>query len=165
MTTLHLYAEAAILRDLSRARALLTTRIRLSSERRRALTDHLTWLATLFLPGTEQISPAAAAMRDSAAAFGADGIHEDRIRLVGAIDALVAATRNRPGRWTAEDVPRVACGNLPWVLDEVPLRGGPVLVLPRPEDPEAARQRAAEYRRMRARLWGPVALVPAGLLA
>jgi len=164
MTTLHLYAEAAIRRDLARARTLLISRTRMSTERRRAVTDHLTWLASLVRPGTDQISPASAAMRDAAVAFGADGLGHDREQLIEAIEALVAAAAAWPGRWTAEDVARVACGNLPWVLDGIPLRGGPGLVLPSPPDPEVARTRAALYRRKRAQLWGPVALTPSRIL-
>ncbi|MFL6060191.1 MAG: hypothetical protein ACJ72E_03095 [Marmoricola sp.] len=161
MTTLHLYAEAAIRRDLARARTLLASRIRMTAERRQDVTEHLTWMASLVLGGTDEISPAAAAVRDAALAYGAEGLTEDRVALVRAIDGLVVATAARRGaHWTADDVPRVACGNLPWVLDEVPLRGGPVLVLPSPPDAETARARAAEYRRRRAKLWGPVALVP-----
>jgi hypothetical protein len=164
MTTLHLYAEAAIRRDLARARTLLISRVRMSTERRRAVTDHLTWLATLVRPGTDRISPASAAMREAAVAFGADGLGHEREQLIEAIGALVEATSTWPGRWTAEDVPRVACGNLPWVLDGIPLRGGPGLVLPSPPDPEVARTRAALYRRKRAQLWGPLALTPSRIL-
>ena len=164
MTTLHLYAEAAIRRDLARARTLLISRVRMSTERRRAVTEHLTWLATLVRPGTDRISPASAAMRDAAVAFGKDGLGHDREVLITAIDTLVEAAATWPSRWTAEDVPRVACGNLPWVLDGIPLRGGPGLVLPTPPDPEVARTRAALYRRKRAQLWGPVALTPPQVL-
>ncbi|MFL6023528.1 MAG: hypothetical protein ACJ72O_09340 [Marmoricola sp.] len=164
MTTLHLYAEAAIRRDLARARTLLISRVRMSSERRRAVTEHLTWLTTLVRPGTERISPAAAAVRDTAAAFGREGLGHERELLIEALDVLVQTTATWPGRWTAEDVPRVACGNLPWVLDGIPLRGGPGLVLPSPTDPEMARTRAALYRRKRAQLWGPVALTPSRTL-
>lgn len=164
MTTLHLYAEAAIRRDLARARALLSSRARMSTVRRQAVTDHLVWLSTLVRPGTERISPAAAGMRDAAAAFGDDGLGSEREVLIEAIDYLVGVTASWPGRWTSEDVPRVACGNLPWVLDGIPLRGGPGLVLPTPSDPEHARMRAAAYRRKRAHLWGPVALTPARVL-
>lgn len=164
MTTLHLYAEAAIRRDLARARALLISRVRMSTERRRAVTEHLTWLASLVRPGTDRISPAAAAMREAAVAFGRDGLGHERELLIDAIDALSEATAHWPGRWTAEDVPRVACGNLPWVLDGIPLRGGPGLVLPSPQDPALARTRAALYRRKRAQLWGPVALTPSRVL-
>jgi len=158
MTTLHLYAEAAIRRDLTRARVLLTSRVRMSTERRRALSEHLVWLSSLVRPGTDRISPASAAMRDAATAFGEDGLGAEREVLLGAIDALVEVTESWPGRWSAEDVPRVACGNLPWVLDGIPLRGGPGLVLPVQVNREAARTRAAAYRRKRAQLWGPVAL-------
>ncbi|RNL79771.1 hypothetical protein [Nocardioides marmorisolisilvae] len=164
MTTLHLYAEAAIRRDLARARALLISRVRMSTERRRAVTDHLTWLASLVRPGTDRISPASAAMREAAVAFGKDGLGHERELLIEAIDILVDTTATWPTRWTAEDVPRVACGNLPWVLDGIPLRGGPGLVLPSPPDPEVARTRAALYRRKRAQLWGPVALTPSRIL-
>jgi hypothetical protein len=164
MTTLHLYAEAAIRRDLARARALLTSRVRMSTERRRAVTDHLTWLASLVRPGTDRISPASAAMREAAVAFGRDGLGHERELLIEALDALIEVTASWPARWTAEDVPRVACGNLPWVLDGIPLRGGPGLVLPTPPDPEVARTRAALYRRKRAHLWGPVALTPSRIL-
>jgi hypothetical protein len=165
MTTLHLYAEAAIRRDLTRARAVLTSRVRMSTERRRAVSDHLVWLSTLVRPGTERISPASAAMRDAAVAFGEDGLGTEREQLIEALDVLVGVTANWPGRWSAEDVPRVACGNLPWVLDGIPLRGGPGLVLPSPADPEHARMRAAAYRRKRAHLGGPVALTPERILA
>ena len=164
MTTLHLYAEAAIRRDLARARALLTSRVRMSTERRRAVTDHLTWLASLVRPGTDRISPASAAMREAAVAVGRDGLGHERELLIEALDALIEVTASWPARWTAEDVPRVACGNLPWVLDGIPLRGGPGLVLPTPPDPEVARTRAALYRRKRAHLWGPVALTPSRIL-
>ena len=158
MTTLHLYAEAAIRRDLARARVLLVSRVRISTDRRRSLAEHLVWLSTLVRPGTDRISPASAAMRDAAVAFGDDGLGTEREVLISAIDALVEVTSTWPGRWTAEDVPRVACGNLPWVLDGIPLRGGPGLVLPTQVNREAARTRAAAYRRKRAQLWGPVAL-------
>jgi len=164
MTTLHLYAEAAIRRDLARARTLLISRVRMSTERRCAVTEHLVWLANLVRPGTDRISPAAAAMRQAADAFGADGLGHEREVLIAAIDAFVAVTEGWPGRWTNEDVPRVACGNLPWVLDGIPLRGGPGLVLPSPPDPDLARTRAALYRRKRAQLWGPLALTPQRIL-
>jgi hypothetical protein len=164
MTTLHLYAEAAIRRDLARARTLLLSRVRMSTERRRAVTEHLTWLASLVRPGTDRITPAAVTMRQAAMAFGAEGLGHEREVLIEAIDQLIEVSLGWPGRWTNEDVPRVACGNLPWVLDGIPLRGGPGLVLPSPADPEAARTRAALYRRKRAQLWGPVALTPSQLL-
>jgi hypothetical protein len=164
MTTLHLYAEAAIRRDLARARALLISRVRMSTERRRAVTEHLTWLSDLVRPGTDQISPAAAKVRQAAAAFGQTGLGHEREVLIEAIDGLVELAVTWPARWTGEDVPRVACGNLPWVLDGIPLRGGPGLVLPSPPDPEVARTRAALYRRKRAQLWGPVALTPSRIL-
>jgi hypothetical protein len=164
MTTLHLYAEAAIRRDLARARALLISRVRMSTERRRAVTEHLVWLASLVRPGTERVSPASAAMREAAVAFGADGVGHERELLIESIDTLLDIASEWPGRWTNEDVPRVACGNLPWVLDGIPLRGGPGLVLPSPPDPELARTRAALYRRKRAHLWGPVALTPSRIL-
>lgn len=164
MTTLHLYAEAAIRRDLARARTLLSSRVRMSTQRRRDLTEHLGWLASLVRPGADRISPASAALRQAASAFGEDGLGHEREQLIAAIDALVEVTAQWPGRWTNEDVPRVACGNLPWVLDGIPLRGGPGLVLPTPPDPEVARTRAALYRRKRAQLWGPVALTPSRIL-
>ena len=164
MTTLHLYAEAAIRRDLARARTLLISRVRMSTERRRAVTDHLTWLASLVRPGTDRVSPASASMREAAVAFGADGLGHERELLIDSIGALLDIASSWPGRWTNEDVPRVACGNLPWVLDGIPLRGGPGLVLPTPTDPELARTRAALYRRKRAQLWGPVALTPSRIL-
>ena len=164
MTTLHLYAEAAIRRDLARARTLLLARTRMSTERRRAVTDHLDWLKSLVRPGTERISPAAATMRQAAAAFGGDGLGHDRELLIDAIEGLLEVASTWPGRWTNEDVPRVACSNLPWVLDGIPLRGGPGLVLPSPPDPAVARTRAALYRRKRAQLWGPVALTPSRIL-
>jgi hypothetical protein len=158
MTTLHMYAEAAIRRDLARARVLLTSRVRMPSDRRRAVSEHLVWLSTLVRPGTDRISPAAAAMRDAAVAFGEDGLGTEREVLISAIDSLTDVTESWPGRWSSEDVPRVACGNLPGVLDGIPLRGGPGLVLPIQVNREAARTRAAAYRRKRAQLWGPVAL-------
>ena len=164
MTTLHLYAEAAIRRDLARARTLLISRVRMSTERRRAVSEHLVWLASLVRPGTARVSPAAAAVREAATVFGADGLGHDREQLISAIESLLGVAADWPGRWTNQDVPRVACGNLPWVLDGIPLRGGPGLVLPSPPDPELARTRAALYRRKRAQLWGPVALTPSRIL-
>ena len=136
----------------------------MTAERRRAVVEHLTWLAALVVGGTETVSPAAAGVRDAAAVYGADGMTAERAATVRAIDVLLGATTGRE-RWTGDDVLRVACGNLPWMLDDVPLRGGPALVLPGPPDAAQARARAAEYRRRRVQLWILAALVRSGLPA
>lgn len=159
MRTLQLYAETAIRRDLARARTVLAGTARLGPQRRHAMVDHLTWLVGLVQPGTTGVSPAAAAVRDSAADFRPDGFGAERERVVRALDNLERVTAQVHG-WTCPDVLRVACGNLPWVLDGVDVRGGPGLVLPPAESPEASRHQLSEYRRQRALLWGTVALRP-----
>jgi hypothetical protein len=163
MRTLQLYAEAAIRRDLARARAVLDSGARLGPERRHAMVDHLTWLMSLVQPGTTGVSPAAAAVRDGANAFRQDGFAAEREEVVRALDTLERVTSSIHG-WTSPDVLRVASGNLPWVLDAVDPRGGPGLVLPATGSPEAVRSRATEYRRKRALLWGTVALRPTRVL-
>ncbi len=162
MSTLHSYAETAIRRDLTRARVLLADRARIGPERRRAVVDHLIWLGTLAQPGTA-ISPAVAQLRDCAIAFGREGMGQERLELVAAIEVLLRATR-AAGTWTSPDALRVAGENLPWLLDAVTGRGGPGLVLPQPECRESAVRRVSEYRRKRTLLWGPIALTPPRLL-
>lgn len=159
MRTLQLYAETAIRRDLARARTVLAGGVRLGPERRHAMVDHLTWLMSMVQPGTTGVSPAAAAVRDSATAFRREGYALEREEVVRAIDALERITARLRG-WTSPDVLRVASANLPWVLDAVDPRGGPGLVLPPKECPEVTRSRLSAYRRQRALLWGTVALRP-----
>lgn len=163
MRTLQLYAEAAIRRDLARTRVVLDGGARLGPERRHALVDHLAWLMSLVQPGTTGVSPAAATVRDVAVSFRQDGFGAEREELVRAIDTLERVTSSLHA-WTSPDVLRVACGNLPWVLDAVDLRGGPGLVLPVTDPPEITRRRVSEYRRKRALLWGTVALRPTRVL-
>ena len=158
MSILHSYVEAAIRRDLTRARALLLTGSRLSSVRRHAVADHVVWLTSLAQLGTALISPAAAGLREATTTFGETGMAPDRDDLIRRIDVFLRVTADHPGSWTAPDVVRIARRNLPWVLDAIVVRGGPGLVLPSGDAPEDARSRAAEYRRKRSMLWGPVAL-------
>jgi hypothetical protein len=160
MSILHTYAEAAVRRDLIRARSLLGVRARLSTERRRALADHLHWLGSLAQPGTALVSPAVARFCAATTAFGETGTALEREALVRTIDAVLKVTASHPSIWTAPEVVRIACGNLPWVLDEATVRGGPGLVLPPTGMPQDARWQAAEYRRKRSMLWGPIALAP-----
>jgi len=163
MRTLQLYAEAAIRRDLARARTVLAGTARLGPERRHAMVEHLTWMVGLVQPGTTGVSPAAAAVRDSATAFRQEGFGAEREDVVRALNALERVTARVHG-WTAPDVLRVASSNLPWLLDAVDLRGGPGLVLPQAESPEESRSRLSEYRRKRLLLWGTVALRPTPVL-
>ncbi|RNL65049.1 hypothetical protein EFK50_03485 [Nocardioides marmoriginsengisoli] len=158
MSILHSYVEAAVRRDLTRARLLLTAGARLSTVRRRAIAEHLVWLCGLTELGTALISPAAVGLREAAVVFGDTGMAPDRDDLIKRLDVFLRVTAAHPGSWTAPDAARIACRNLPWVLDALVVRGGPGLVLPRIEAPEVARTRAAEYRRKRSMLWGPVAL-------
>lgn len=159
MRTLQLYAEAAIRRDLARARTVLAGTSRLGPERRHAMVDHLTWLVGLVQPGTTGVSPAAATLRDCAVAFRPDGFGAEREEVVRALDCLERTTAQVHG-WTSPDVLRVASGNLPWLLDALDPRGGPGLVLPPTGSPETTRSRLSEYRRKRVLLWGTVALRP-----
>lgn len=163
MRTLQLYAESAIRRDLARARVVLDGGARLGPYRRQALVDHVTWMTGLVQPGTTGVGPAAAAVREAAAAFRDNGFGVEREEVVRALhswERVAAATQG----WTSPDVLRVAGQNLPWVLDAVDPRGGPGLVLPVTDSPDVARARAAEYRRKRALLWGTVALGPRRVL-
>ena len=156
MSTLHRLAEAAVRRDLHRARVVLASASPLRATRRVPLCDHLLWLAELVGGGDEVVQNAAASLHGAAAAFRDDGCRDDRFALVGAIGSLLRVTGRRE-HWIARGAAPALQTNVPWVLDGVTGHAGTGLVIDA-EDRVQARIRVEQYRRWRTEMWGPVAL-------
>lgn len=158
MSTLLRFAEAAVVRDLNRARILLAGDDRLVSVRRRALTDHLTWLAKLVDSPDAAVMEAGTMVFADACIFGTEGDRPSREELIAAIDRLLYVVRHRQA-WTTPEIVHHAAEHVPWLLDDAVIPPGTGLVLRQPVPPELARERAREYRRLKVQLWGPLALV------
>lgn len=157
MSTLHRFAETAIRRDLHRARVVLASGTRLSTERRCALTDHLAWLSGLVEARDEVIDEAAGALFAAALAFRNEGDRPRRIDLLNAIRRLAKASVCSES-WTSPEALRGLGEHIPWLLDGVAMPPGAGLVLREPGGRELGRIRAAAYRKVKAELWGPVGL-------
>lgn len=157
MSTLHRFAEAAVRRDLHRARVLLASGTRLSVDRRRALAGHLAWMARLVSTPDAAVTEAAAALFAAACAFRDDGERGRRVDLLGAIGAFHRVSGSRE-HWTSPEALRGIGQHVPWLLDGVATPPGAGLVLRESGGREQGRIRAAAYRRTKAHLWGTVSL-------
>lgn len=157
MSTLHRFAEAAVRRDLERARTVLADGTRLSADRRLLLTDHLAWMSGLVDSPDERVGETTSALFSCTYAFHDVGDRVRRDELVAAIDALLRATARCAG-WTADEAVRGLGEQVPWLLDGVAMPPGAGLLVRDPGGREVARLRAAAYRRAKVRLWGTVSL-------
>jgi hypothetical protein len=157
MSTLHRFAEGAVRRDLQRARVVLASGLRLSTERRYALADHLAWMSGMVESPDPAIAEAAGALFGTACGFRAEGDRAHRIDLLGATGSMLRHTAHARG-WTSPEVLRGLGEHIPWLLDGVSMPPGAGLVLREPGGREVGRIRAATYRKTKAQLWGPVAL-------
>jgi hypothetical protein len=166
MSTLHRFAEAAVRRDLSRARVVLASGIRLSPERRCALSDHLAWMSGMIESADERTCDAAYAVFTAACGFWEYGDRAHRIELLTAVTGLLRATEHTEG-WTSRDAVRSLGEYVPWLLDGVAVPIGAGLQVRQAGGADERRMRAAAYRQAKAQLWGPVGLTarPPGLEA
>jgi hypothetical protein len=156
MSTLHRLGEAAVRRDLHRARVVLASASPLRASRRVPLCDHLVWMTELVGGGDAVVQNAAAAVHGAARAFSDEGDRGRRIELVGALGSFHRVTGRREG-WIARSATPALQANTPWLLDGVSGHAGAGLVLDA-EDRLQARIRVEQYRRWRIEMWGPVAL-------
>lgn len=157
VSTLHRFAENAVRRDLGRARVVMASGVRLSIERRCALSDHLAWMTGMVDSGDEAISEASYAVFTSACAFWSEGDRAHRIELLTAISSLLRATAHAEG-WTSSEALRGLGEHVPWLLDGVSVPAGTGLLLRQSGGADERRRRAAAYRQTKTELWGPVAL-------
>lgn len=160
MNDLHRLAEAAVRRDLQRARVLLADRTPLSLERHRLIGEHIEWMCGLVEPVDRSVTESLVRLVRAAREFGSNREREHREQLVLAIDLMLAATDLIEG-WTSASAIRRLGPWVPWLLDgvAVPAAGGRRV---HPSVRELGRLEAASYRRGRFRLWGSVsAEVPA----
>ncbi len=158
MSTLSRCAVAAVRRDLERARTVLSTEERLSSDRRRALTDHLVWLSGLVDRSLPVVSPAAHALAREAAAYRVSGERVRRLELLASIEAFLRAARPIEF-WISLGAMRELGNHVPWLVDGLSIPPGPGLHVLCAEEPERARLTASTYRRTRALLWGTLPLL------
>lgn len=157
MSTLHRFAEAAIQRDLHRARVVLCAGTRFTADRREALTDHLAWMSGLVDSPDPRVTEAAGRLFAAAFDFHGEGDRGRRVELLGAVESLIRVTRGRD-TWTSAEALWGLGEHIPWLLDGVAMPQGAGLVLREPGGGERGRLRAAAYRRARAHLWGTVSL-------
>ncbi|MBO9520284.1 MAG: hypothetical protein J7518_02000 [Nocardioidaceae bacterium] len=157
MSTLHRFAEAAVRRDLSRARVVMASGVRLSAERRYALSDHLAWMSGMVESDDERIGDAAYAVFTTACAFWVHGDRAHRIELLTAVSGLLRATAHTED-WTSAEALRSLGEYVPWLLDGVAVPIGTGLQVRQSGGADERRMRAAAYRQAKAQLWGPVGL-------
>jgi hypothetical protein len=156
MSTLHLLGEAAVRRDLHRARVVLSSASPLRSDRRVPLCNHLVRMTELVGTAEPVVHQSAQALRDAAALFREDPGRSLRTEVLGALGSLHRATVRRTG-WIDHRALPYLRANAPWLLDGVAGHAGAGLV-PDAEDRMRARERLEQYRRWRLELWGPAVL-------
>lgn len=156
MSTLHRFAEAAVRRDLHRARVVLSSGGQLYTDRRVALCEHLVWMTGLIDGEESVVDTAARRVRTTAYAFRDEGDRARRTDVIGAIGSLHRVTGRHTG-WISAEADRRLCDQVPWLLDGAARHVGAGLVL----DADArrtARERAEAYRDKRLAMWGPIVL-------
>lgn len=157
MSTLHRFAENAVRRDLGRARVVMASGTRLTTERRCALADHLAWMSGMVEAGDEAIADAAYAVFSASCGFWVHGDRAHRIELLAAVNALLRATEHAGG-WTSAEALRGLGEYVPWLLDGVAIPAGAGLQVRQTGGADERRMRAAAYRQTRVQLWGTVGL-------
>lgn len=153
MNTLHLLGEAAVQRDLHRARVVLASGGHLRADRRTALCEHLAWIAGLVDPSRPVVGDAAVRLRDSAVVFAELPERAYRVEVLGAIGSLHRVVRRHQGWISAHVLPELG-DQVPWLFDGVARHRGAGLSVSA-DVRLAGRERAETYRRRCLELWGP----------
>lgn len=156
--------QRAVRRDLNRARLLLSTTTFVDRDRRRALVQHLGWLADLLRTDEPELRSTLAELAAAARAFRDRGDPGERRALLAAVVRLNTLL-GQGGDWVGPAAIAGATRDVYWLVDGLEARACEHLtrlLAPR-TTPVARRQRAEVYRYRKTVLWGgtPAYGVPA----
>jgi hypothetical protein len=147
--------QRAVRRDLGRARLLLSTSVFIDRGRRRALVQHLDWLAEMLRADDLELREALRELYATSRAFRECGDPPQRRSLLAAVVRLGALV-SREGDWVGPAAIAGASRDVYWLVDGLEARTCEHvtrLLAPR-TSPTSRRQRADVYRYRKTLLWG-----------